>query len=481
MVRPDSDALHEATTTGPGQAWLPGYRDFVLIARSKASEVYRAHQEGVGRPVAVKVLLLDDEETVARFQRELDITVQLGRQHPHIVSVIDTGVTRGGRPCIVMELYDNGSLHDQLKAHGPLPGSEVLAAGIAVADALAFAHRHGVLHRDVKPQNVLVLPTSYVLADFGIARRVDAAHTASVGWFSFRHAAPQVLDGEPPSVADDLWSLGSTLHTLLDGRSPFASDDAEEDSALAYMRRVRTSRPRPLRRPDVPLGMVAVIERCLRYDPADRFPDADALLTALNNLAAERSARAPAALAASALAHLPGRVAGPVGAGEPPTGRGPEIADVSTSTPDAPPAKRRQGRVLVTSMLGVLVAGLLAVGGAFLTGTVHRDSNEDGVRTPTTEAVTPPGNPRIAPTVTQVRVNGADAVIRWQDPTAGEATFVVVRVVGGQSGAVGTATPGATRFLVADLDPAEPPYCFLVIAVVGEQRAVSPARCADTQ
>ena len=94
---------------------------------------------------------------------------------------------------------------------------------MVLSDALAFAHAHGVLHRDVKPQNVLVLPTSWVLADFGIARLVDAEHTSSVETFTYRHASPQILDGQPPTAADDIWSLGSTLFTLLDGprrRSP---------------------------------------------------------------------------------------------------------------------------------------------------------------------------------------------------------------------------------------------------------------------
>ncbi len=294
---------------------LPGYRDFVPIARSEGSEVYRAFQAGVDRPVAVKVLLLDDPEAVARFQRELDITVQLGRQHPHIVTVIDTGTTAAGRPCIVMEHYDRGSLHDRLRAGGPMPWGEVLAAGSVVADALSFAHRHGVLHRDVKPQNILVLPTSYVVADFGIARRIDAARTTSVEWFSFRHAAPQVLDGDPPAVADDLWSLGSTMFTLLDGQPAFAVGDAAEDTALAYMKRVRTGRRRALNRPDVPAGLVAIIDRCMQHERADRFPDAATLRDALTSLAAETRAWAPPGATESPLAGQP--LAGPPLAGQP--------------------------------------------------------------------------------------------------------------------------------------------------------------------
>ena len=97
-----------------------------------------------------------------------------------------------------MEYHELGSLHDRLTATGPLPVADVVKAASAVADALDFAHSRGILHRDVKPQNVLVLPTSYVLADFGIARMADAGHTASLERFSYRHASPQVLDGGDP-------------------------------------------------------------------------------------------------------------------------------------------------------------------------------------------------------------------------------------------------------------------------------------------
>lgn len=271
---------------------VPGYRDFAPIARSDSSEVYRAYQEGVDRPVAIKVLLLDDEEARLRFEREVDITVQLGRQHPHIVTVLDVRTTSSGQPCIIMEYYDRGSLHDRLRERGPLPADEVIAAGIAVADALSFAHAHGVLHRDIKPQNVLVLPTAYVLADFGIARRVDAGHTSSVEWFSFRHAAPQVLDGEPPAVEDDIWSVGSTLFTLLDGSAPFAPPGSDT-SALAYMRRVRRGEVRTLSRTDLPPGLTDIVMRCLRPDRSARYADAASLQDALTSLAADTRGWAP--------------------------------------------------------------------------------------------------------------------------------------------------------------------------------------------
>ncbi|MFB9312153.1 serine/threonine-protein kinase [Nocardioides plantarum] len=267
---------------------LDGYTDLVEIGRGGDSVVYRAREVALGREVAIKVLSLDttsDPTRAARFAREIEITVQLGRQHPNIVTVLATGTTASGRPAVVMDFFEGGTLHDRLRAYGPLPPEEVGRIGEVLADALSFAHERGVLHRDVKPQNVLVLPTSWVLADFGIARLVDAEHTSSAETFTYRHAAPQILDGHPPTAADDVWSLGSTLFTLLDGRPPFASDDPDEDSALAYLRRARTEDHRPLEIVGAErLG--PVIARCLRKDVAERWASAAELRDALHGLRA---------------------------------------------------------------------------------------------------------------------------------------------------------------------------------------------------
>jgi eukaryotic-like serine/threonine-protein kinase len=286
-----------ATPAGDEQAGvmgLPGYSDFHRIAEGGEGVVYRARQDGLDRFVAVKVINVQDPSRVARFRRELEITVRLGRQHPHIVTVIDTGTTSDGRPCIVMEYYDNGSLQDRLKERGPLPVEDVVAAGTAVADALAFAHTQGFLHRDVKPQNILVLPTSYVLADFGIARMADAGHTTSLQMVSYRHAAPQMINGGDPSPADDQWSLGSTLFALLDGAPPFSSDNPDEDTVLSYLERVRSTEPRRMRRSDVPPDVAAIINRCLSKRREDRFPDAGALRAALAAVRPQGPGWAPA-------------------------------------------------------------------------------------------------------------------------------------------------------------------------------------------
>ncbi|MFC7487835.1 serine/threonine-protein kinase [Knoellia sp. CPCC 206453] len=267
---PDSAWAPPTPSVGDPGMGLPGYSDFAEIARGGDSVVYRARQNALDRLVAVKTVDIAETSGGARFTRELEITLGLGRQHPHIVTVIDTGTTSDGRAAIVMEYHELGSLHDRLAATGPLPVTDVIKAAAAVADALDFAHSQGILHRDVKPQNVLVLPTSYVLADFGIARMADAGHTASLERFSYRHASPQVLDGVPPTQADDIWSLGSTLFTLLDGRAPFAAQDPADDTALAYLGRVRRGERRPLRRDDVPARLSALVDACLAPEPAQR-------------------------------------------------------------------------------------------------------------------------------------------------------------------------------------------------------------------
>jgi protein kinase-like protein len=540
-----------AATGAAGQAGLlPGYRDFVLIARSDSSEVYRARQVGVDRPVAIKVLLLDDAEAIARFEREISITVTIGRQHPNIVTVIETETTVTGRPCIVMEFYDLGSLQDRLRAQGPLPWEDVLAAGTVVADALSFAHRHGVLHRDIKPQNILVLPTSYVVADFGIARPINAAHTSSVEWFSYHHASPETLDGERPTVSDDIWSVGSALFTLLDGRPPFASDDADEDTALAYMKRVRTGRARTLSRPDVPPGLVAIIDRCLRRERCERFPDAAALHDAFLALTSQVRAWAPPDAGAPTAPTHPARP-GPGPPRAPATGTGartgaaatgthypagatmpgvmppsamanlvasavaasgyttedsttgsgrylPPAAGVGAGKPSAPPAARpgrRTARIAFIAIMVVLIGATLGIGGTLAARLVRSDPGGGDVSEPDPSVAGPDGsaggvtaaptaspninNPEIAPVITGLTREGTSALIQWQDPTGGEAQFVVVRVVGERGTGVLTVAPGTTEAVIDGLGPATGPDCFLIIAVLGPERGVSPTQCTE--
>lgn len=372
---------------------LPGYTDLREVARGGDSVVYRARQAALHRDVAIKVLLETDPATVARFARELELTVRLGRQHPHVVTVLDTGTTAQGQPCLVMDFHDLGSLHDRLAAHGPLPVAEVVAAGTDVSDALAFAHGQGVLHRDVKPQNVLLLPTSYVLADFGIARMADAGHTASLERFSYRHASPQVLDGLEPVPADDVWSLGSTLHTLLDGRAPFAATDPADDTALGYLRRVRTGARRPLDRADVPDGLRAVVDRCLAPAREDRYATADEVHAALVALPTETRSWTPGAAAVGAAEPATAPVApsdATPGAAAVGAAALASLAPLAPSTGDRalpgivlPPVQPHDDHVLAPSALSLLT----------LPATVPDDTEATGLH-PERSAPTPPPGPR---------------------------------------------------------------------------------------
>jgi hypothetical protein len=464
---------------------LRGYHDFAVVARGRSSTVYRAQQDGVNRPVAVKVLRRDGYD--------VETAVRLGRQHPHIVTVIDTGTTEAGEPYVVTDYYDRGSLHDRLLGGGPLHAGEVLAAGIVVSDALAYAHEQGVLHGDVKPQNILVLPTSYVVADFGFAHGVDPADAE---WFSLRLAAVQVLDGEPPTAADDVFSLGATLFTLLDGRPPFAWEDA--DDPLDYGRRIRAGMRRPLRGTDVPAGLVAVVDRCLQRERADRFREAAALHGALAELADQMRAAArdggppaPAEPSASKtvddptpadLARLVASTAARrrIGLEARPPDR------VPPPTPDDEPTQRRPRpwrgrRILVNCLVAVVLGAAFGLGGAWVAGRYQKSGAQAAVEVSIDPGATGSSlnDPRIAPVITGLDVTDLGVVLRWQDGTASEAAFIVFRIVDGTGTPVRTLPPGTTEVTIVDLDPAVPPYCFMVIAVIGQSRGISPTRCSE--
>jgi hypothetical protein len=255
---------------------LPGYQALEIIGQGGFGTVYRARQLAVGREVALKIdqRVLATERDQRRFVREVTAAGQLSG-HPHVVDVYDAGVLPDGRPYLVLELCPNGSLWDRVHADGPLPVGEVRDVGVGIADALAAAHAAGVLHRDVKPQNILI--TRYgmaALADFGLAAmpRPGAQLSATRESLTPAYASPEAFRLAEPTAAGDVYALGATLYALLAGRPPRFPASGELDIAT-----IVALHREPV--PDVvgvPPELVAVCRRAMAYEHADR-PDAATL------------------------------------------------------------------------------------------------------------------------------------------------------------------------------------------------------------
>jgi serine/threonine protein kinase len=242
------------------------------VGRGGMSTVFRASDHVLDRLVAVKVLherYARDADYLERFRREARAAAQLG--HPNIVTVIDRG-EEDGRPYIVFEYVDGVTLKQLVEREGQLSVRDAVAVTLEVARALAFAHARGVVHRDVKPQNVLLDDDGRAkVTDFGIARDLDldvaVTQTGTVLGTS-DYMAPEQARGERTSASGDIYSLGAVLYELLVGEVVFPGE-----SFMAVALR-HASEPAPDiidRRRDVPMRLAALVDRCLEKDPRDRF------------------------------------------------------------------------------------------------------------------------------------------------------------------------------------------------------------------
>jgi serine/threonine-protein kinase PknK len=264
----------------PGMPDLPGYADLEEIGRGGSATVYRAWQEQFQRRVALKILAVDmtDRRAQQRFERERALTGQL-TGHPHVVRVFDAGFVKGRRPYLAMEYFERGSLADRITARGPLDLPEALRVAIKVAGALETAHREQILHRDIKPQNILVSRYGEpALADFGIATLVSPDMSVT-GTMTPVHAAPELLEGDAPSPASDIYALGSTVFTLLAGSAPFLGPPGE--GVLTQLMRIMASELPPLDRPDVSISLRDVLRRSMAKTPGARYASAADLGEAL--------------------------------------------------------------------------------------------------------------------------------------------------------------------------------------------------------
>jgi serine/threonine protein kinase len=257
---------------------LSRYELLEEIGRGNMGVVYRARDPAMDRIVAVKVVRLgfslDDAQRgvfLERFRREARIAGKLS--HPHIVAVHDFGF--GDEPFLVMEHVSGVSLA-RLVENGPLAVAEVEVIARQLASALAYAHSRGVVHRDVKPANVLYRPGSTKLLDFGIAR-LETSELTSTGEFIGTpcYMSPEIFSGAPVDGRSDLFSLGVVLYHLLTGRKAF-----EGGSVSRTIYRVLHEQPEPPSslRPEVPHRWDRILSRLLAKDPERRYPDAERLL-----------------------------------------------------------------------------------------------------------------------------------------------------------------------------------------------------------
>jgi len=257
------------------------------IGRGGMGVVYEAFQDGLDRQVAVKALdakLARSKEIVERFRREGRAYAKL--RHEAIVQVHDL-VEKDDGLYLVTEFVDGADLARLLQQGGALPPDCVALVGARVADALDYVHFNALLHRDVKPANVMVSRDGEVkLMDFGIAKGEADSSLTRAGMLvgSPSYMAPEVLGGAEAGPAADVWALGISLYELLAGEKPFRGRDAEE--LFAAISRGRFPPVRSLA-PDCPRRLARAVERCLARRPAARFRSAGALARALDAIAAK--------------------------------------------------------------------------------------------------------------------------------------------------------------------------------------------------
>ncbi|MTK00466.1 serine/threonine-protein kinase [Micromonospora sp. CP22] len=306
------------TDTPPGALptpIVPGLTDLQVFARGGYATVYRATQISVGREVAVKVenRTLASDRDQARFLREARAAGRMS-SHPHVVDLFDVGVTIDQHPYLIMELCD-GSYAERMR-NSPLDAVEARDLGIKIADAIAHSHAAGVLHRDVKPANILHSHfNSAVLADFGLAVVAEMRDaTVALEVLTPAYAPPEMFSHSPPSPAVDVYALCATLYAVMHGRPP--RWQSERNPSLVTVLEM-FHQPIP-GLPGIPESLVDILRAGMANDPGDR-PSAAELRDMLTNLTLDGSGASSAAAApiggASANSRDTGRPAGSVGGG----------------------------------------------------------------------------------------------------------------------------------------------------------------------
>ena len=381
------------------------------IATGGMGEVWRARDTALGRDVAIKLLkpeFAGDPVFRSRFEAEARHAARL--QHPGIAAIYDVGeqMTQSGdvRPFLVMELVDGRPLSALIRPGVGMDPDVVRDLLGQAGEALAVAHAAGIVHRDVKPANLLVTADRTVkVTDFGIARALSSASVTGTGAVmgTPQYLSPEQARGEVASPASDVYGLGVVAYECLAGRRPFEKETAVA-TALAHL-----NEPVPPLPPSVPADLAAVVMRALAKQPGERFPDAAAFAAAVRGTAG--AAEPPTQVAAAAPAADATQVLTGVGA--------PLAAPPTAATPVARPQDEDERRVnpwligLVTALLlaAVLVAWL------FLRNGSDDDAPPPAATTPTPTATTPTPtqSPTTSPTAETFDLDESDYVGRDVD------------------------------------------------------------------
>ena len=267
---------------------LPGLAYIRPLGSGGFADVFLYEKDMPRRDVAVKVLPSDvrDADLRRMFNAEADVLAHLSA-HPSIVTVYQAGISADGRPYIVME-FCPGSLAQRYRIER-IPVDEVLTIGVKMASALESAHRAGLVHRDVKPSNILVTTFGApVLADFGISSSLTRATADEVLAMSIPWSAPEVIAEETAgTVASEVWSLGATVYSLLAGHSPFERRDRGQNSKEQLRRRIAKGTYTDIARTDVPASLQAVLARAMSRDPRQRHASAREFADALRGVQTE--------------------------------------------------------------------------------------------------------------------------------------------------------------------------------------------------
>src|SRR5918997_1695214 len=325
------------------------YRLVRPLGSGGMADVYLAHDSILDRDIALKVMstrYASDDEFVERFKREAQSAAALS--HPNIVSIFDRGESEDGTYYIAMEYLPGGTLKDRIMSKGALPPRTAAAVALQIAEALQVAHERGVIHRDIKPHNILITESGDVkVTDFGIARAASSSTMTRTGSIlgTAHYISPEQAMGEPVGPASDLYSLGIVLYEMLTGELPY-----DADTPLGIAMKHVNGRLRPPKEidPSIPPGINAITCRLLAKQPEDRYASDAELIEDLERVVAGLE---PANATTEVMTRLMPTTT-PTRVGPPPPPYGGRRS-----------GKRRGGLPLVLALLGLLILALLALMG----------------------------------------------------------------------------------------------------------------------